>query len=287
MTKFDHPPLRSLIRSLRSQFANWMTLGALSFVVLQSRCPPREGWPRLGQLLRVKVRLRNQLRARCRLNEFAGFVEVWVYREYDVPGLRWDEVRTIVDVGANVGAATLWFATRAPQARIVAVEPARDAVSSLTANVEANGLSDRVQVVPAGLGATSGIGYLAPAADSACTTVGTHVTEPELRVPVKSLRDLLEEMAIEELDLLKLDCEGAEFEILLSSKTLLPSIRAIVGEFHATQIEPRRQLEEILVGSGFDCHFLGGEDFGLFAAVRVGSRASRATAFHASRHARG
>lgn len=268
LTKFSSPPVRSLIGALRSQFKNWLTLGALSWVVLPSRCPPRAGWPRVARMP-IQVRLRNRFRARCRLDEFSGFVEVWVYREYDIAGLRWDEVRTIVDVGANVGAATLWFASRAPRARIVAAEPAPAVISSLIRNVEANGLSDRVDIVPAAVGAVSGIGYLTPSASSVTTTVGTDPTAAGLRVPILSLPDLMDEAAIDQLDLLKLDCEGAEFEILRSSETsVLPSIRAVVGEFHATKGDQRRDLEEILLRSGFDCQFVGSQDFGLFAALR-------------------
>jgi FkbM family methyltransferase len=276
-TKFDHPPMRALIRSLRAEFTNWLSLGALSFVALPSRCPPRGGWKRLGELL-VQVRLRNELHAECHLNEFSGFVEVWVYREYDIPGLRWPDVRTIVDVGANVGAATLWFASRAPHARIAAVEPAPSVVSILETNVARNGLSDRVQIMSKALGAATGIGYLAPAADSTQTSVTSDATASDLEVSVQSLGDLLDETGIETLDLLKLDCEGAEFEILRSSEDrVLPSVHAIVGEFHTTKSDRRADIEEILVRSGFECQFAGGEDSGLFAAIRPERQSSHHT----------
>lgn len=266
-SKLGRPSFRSLIAGLRSQFENWVTLGALAWIALPSRCPPRAGLPRLGRLS-VEVRLRNHFRASCRLDEFAGFLDAWVYREYDVPGLRWHELRTVVDVGANVGAATLWFASRAPKARIVAVEPSPAVIPSLVRNVEAAGLSQRVDVVPVALGATSGTGYLVPSPSSITATVGASRTGHP--VPVVSLRQLLDQAGIDELDLLKLDCEGAELEILRSSETaVLPSVRVVVGEFHPTTRHKRDDLQEVLMRSGFDCQFIGGHDFGLFAAVRA------------------
>lgn len=284
LTKSDYLPVGSLVGALRSQFENWLTLGALSGIALPTRCPPRAGWPRLARLP-VEVRLRNRVRARCRLDEFSGFVEVWVYREYEVPGLRWNELRNIVDVGANVGAATLWFASRAPYGRIVAVEPAPAVLPSLMRNVEANGLGNRVEVVPVALGATSGIGYLKPSSSSLSASVGAGPTTGGLPVPIVSLGQLLEKTKIRKLDLLKLDCEGSEFEILRSSETsVLRSIRAIVGEFHASLSDDRSDLEQVLLRSGFDCRFRGSDNLGLFSAVRTSPRA-RANQARSPHHA--
>ena len=71
------------------------------------------------------------------------------------------------------------------------------------------------------------------------------------------------------VDLLKLDCEGAELGVLRSSEsTSLPSIRAIVGEFHGTNSDGRDELEELLVRAGFECQFVGSENLCLFAAIR-------------------
>ena len=266
-TKSTPVPLRSLMHAFRSQFTNWLTLSALSGVVLPSRCPPRGGLRGLSRMP-VQVRLRNGLHARCRLEQFIGFIDVWVYGECEVPGLRWDELRTVVDVGANVGAATLWFASQAPHARITAVEPAPMVVPSLVRNVEVNGLADRVDVVPVALGAKSGVGYLNPSPFSITATVGADPTVGGLPIPIVSLRQLLDEAGIRTLDMLKLDCEGAEFEILRSCEaSVLRSIRAIVGEFHTSHGDPR-DLEDVLMGSGFDCRFQEPDGSGLFSAVR-------------------
>lgn len=268
LDKFGTPPVGALFRALRSEFVNWPTLGALSWIGLPSRCPPRNGWPWLARLP-VEVRLRNGMRAHCRLDEFSGFAEVWMYREYEVPGLRWDKLRTIVDVGANVGAAALWFASRAPQARVVAVEPAPGAVSSLVRNLAQNGLRDRVDVVPVAIGAASGTGYLAPSPSSVTASVAATSGPEGVAVPVLTLSDLFQRIGARDIDLLKLDCEGAEYEILTSAdESVMRSIAVIVGEFHPGSAGRRGDLEGVLVGMGFDCEFRGGEEFGLFAAVR-------------------
>src|SRR4051794_6387993 len=81
------------------------------------------------------------------------------------------EVRTIVDIGANIGAATLYFALHYPQARIFSFEPAPNCYALLAQNIRGLssirsfpfGLSDRAQSVPLFLGqhdeVTNSIGH--------------------------------------------------------------------------------------------------------------------------------
>lgn len=68
--------------------------------------------------------------------------------------------RTFVDVGANVGTATIPALTRFGAARAVAVEPAPENVKLLRCNLISNGLEDRVVTVNAALSDTIGTGTL-------------------------------------------------------------------------------------------------------------------------------
>jgi FkbM family methyltransferase len=279
MTKLGYPSARSVVGELRAQFKNWLTLGVLSWVALPTRWPPRAGWPRLARLP-VNVHLRNGLEARCRLDEFQAFIEVWVYRQYEVDSLRWEDVRTIVDVGANIGAATLWFASRAPMARIVAVEPASEIVPWLVRNVEQNNLGNRVEVMPIALGGMAGMGYLEPSSSSVSASVRLDRFEGGIPVPIVPLYELLENAGIRELDLLKLDCEGAEFEILGSSDdAVLRRSRVIVGEYHSTSRAAVAGLMARLEEAGFRVTFAASDappddqwglrGLGVFKAVRI------------------
>lgn len=68
--------------------------------------------------------------------------------------------RTFVDVGANVGTATIPALTRFSAARAVAVEPAPENVKLLRCNLISNDLEDRVVTINAALSDTVGTGVL-------------------------------------------------------------------------------------------------------------------------------
>ncbi len=260
-------------RRLRAQVRNWYVVGPLAWLVLPSRLPPRRGM--LGSPLARRVitaRLRNGMRLRCRIEEFEGYLAVFLKSTYDVPGIRWELLESIIDVGANVGTATIWLAARAPKARIAAVEPNPEVWQFLAQNVQVNGLDSRVQLIQAALGAASGTAYLEPGRYSIETRLAGSSVRDGLVTRTVTLADLLDSAGMAKVDLLKLDCEGAEYEVLHSSnESVLRRIGAIVGEYHAVPGRKREELGACLAEAGFSVSFDGGASQGMFRALRRGA----------------
>ncbi len=260
-------------RRLRGQVCNWYVVGPLAWLVLPSRLPPRRGM--LGSPLArrvITVRLRNGMRLRCRLQEFEGYMAVFLKSTYDVPGLRWESLDSIIDVGANVGAATIWLAARAPRARIAAVEPNPEVWQFLAQNVQVNGLDSRVQLIRAALGAASGTAYLEPGRYSIETRLAGSSAQEGPITRTLTLAEVLDSAGMARVDLLKLDCEGAEYEVLLSSEeSLLRRIGAIVGEYHTVAGHSREELDARLADAGFSVSFDGKASQGTLKAMRQGA----------------
>jgi FkbM family methyltransferase len=271
LSKLGAPSIRGLLDGFRKEFLNWYVLGPLTWMVLPSRCPPKQGIRLLAKKT-VTVKIRGGYQATCRIDEFFSFVEVYILQEYDVPEVAWTTLQTIVDIGANVGAATLWFAERSPHARIVAVEPASNAKRLLARNIERNGLDARVRAVAVALAAHSGDVDIQESGSSVFGTIAPVSGIGVERVTALTLEDLLDRCELEEVDLLKLDCEGAEFDIVLGSddRTLRRN-RVIVGEYHSQSRDRLNGLLSRLADAGFTTTSRGGETLGLFHAVRVGS----------------
>jgi FkbM family methyltransferase len=149
--------------------------------------------------------------------------------------------RVIFDVGANIGVFTAWAGSVAPNARIFSFEPWPPSYARLVRHVEANGLGDRVTALNVALGGEAGTRHMGGSdVDSPNRRIDLHAAgagaapaETGVAVECRTLADVLDELGVAELDLLKMDIEGGEYETLLTTPTsVLRRIKSINLEYH-------------------------------------------------------
>lgn len=214
--------------------------------------PPRE----------LVFRLRNgwEIQGRKHSIDRCSFNEVWLERTYDPSDFDWSTCRVIIDVGAHIGSASLYFHRRAPQAQVFAFEPSPANFSILQRNVQRNGLEDAIHTIESGVGGTAGPRtlYLMK------STGGNSLYEYEddgtpITIAMTTLPQVFAHQRIDRCNLLKLDCEGAEYEILYSCPPqLLRRIDCIVLEYHRYDSRPGatpQQLAAYLDEQGFHTEF--------------------------------
>jgi FkbM family methyltransferase len=125
-----------------------------------------------------------------------------------------------LDVGANVGAYTLFIATRVRRgARVVAVEPHPVALERLRCNLALNGI-DWVTVAPVAITDKAGeltlfinernIGSSSLHSDHEPT-----IAKGSITVPARTLLSLVEQERLDHIDAMKVDVEGAEDSVLV------------------------------------------------------------------------
>ena len=134
----------------------------------------------------------------------------------------------MVDVGANIGDFTLQVARLCPRGRVFAIEPVDEHVQMIETNLMLNGIHN-VTIIHRALGAAEG--HVAIQVLGNRSNVGGRGGKTE-KVRSSTLPQFVREQRIELIDLLKLDCEGAEWDILPASESALPRIRQICMEFH-------------------------------------------------------
>lgn len=158
----------------------------------------------------------------------------------------------IIDAGGNVGLATFFFKRYFPKARITVFEAAPQNFKLLQKNIEQNHLADTTLILGM-LGKTENTEYTFyynagnPGSSTGISEVARSKTRgifTEERVPAI----LLSAYVTEEVDLLKMDVEGAEGEILedLENTGALARIRQIVMEFHYNESNPKNRLVDVL-----------------------------------------
>jgi FkbM family methyltransferase len=161
------------------------------------------------------------------------------------------EVRTILDVGAYVGAAALYFALNYPHARILAYEPAPLSYALLRRNT--HGLS-QVDVFNFGLAdedrrASLYLGGKDWATNSVCSSPEN--TSEAVEVNLRAARAVLAEQRVEAVDILKLDTEGCEVPILRSLADQLPCLGVVFVEYHDE--DDRHEIDRLLEGTHVLC----------------------------------
>ena len=143
---------------------------------------------------------------------------------------------TIFDIGANIGAASVLLAERFPQARIYAFEPMADNFELLKKNIE--GLAN-VTPVQLALSDSSGGRELIHSPDKfnlggySFFQHGAPKDTPRTQVATATPAEFMREHRIEGVDLIKVDTEGAEYDILTSfDSAVLSKVKWIIGELH-------------------------------------------------------
>lgn len=157
----------------------------------------------------------------------------------------------ILDCGANVGIASLFFHRLYPAARITAFEADPALFAMLRANLEANGAGG-VEARHAALWTSTGtLTFQCEGSDSGMiSTLPGAVDGRATTVPSLRLRDVIDEGPV---DLLKLDIEGAEDVVLADCEPVLHRVKALVMDLHefdpAVRQAPR--VLELLARAGF------------------------------------
>ena len=153
--------------------------------------------------------------------------DIFLDEDYSVEGL--PVPKTILDVGANIGLAALYFRACYPDAQIIAVEPDPTTFFKLTRNVGGDG---RVLLVNAAASDHDGeVVLFQPAAYSIASSVKrSEGAASEVRVRATTLDALCDEMRLSRIDMLKLDVEGAEVEALEGFARLSEVQRVLAGE---------------------------------------------------------
>jgi FkbM family methyltransferase len=179
-----------------------------------------------GERLSIRPRPASDLDTAC---------EVFLLQNYRCPRpLAPEEIRTIVDVGANVGYTCLYWRRTFPGARVLAFEPHPAHADQIARHLALNGLTaDAVEVCRAAAAAHSGAAYLV-SAESASRVVGRRRDDA---IPIEAV-DFFQRVGPGAIDLLKIDIEGGEYLLLADDRFAALSVRNLVLEWHRTPERP-------------------------------------------------
>lgn len=156
------------------------------------------------------------------------FEQILIDREYDTPMAR---PATILDAGANIGLAAVYFANRFPDARIVALEPDGDNFAMLQLNTRRY---PNIQCLRSALWSHRTRLHLANAGEKSWALQFTAGDEREAPSVWAMSIDEVSEVTLSGVpfDLVKIDIEGAEQKVFAAGGRWLEQAQSIIVECH-------------------------------------------------------
>lgn len=153
------------------------------------------------------------------------------------------ENRYIIDIGANIGDTALYFAKE--KAKVLSFEPVKHLYELGIENISLNPkLKENIIFINKAVGGKRG------KLNIASQTTKTYInTEDTYQIDVITVNDILNEYNFP-ADILKMDCEGCEFEIILNED--LTMFNDIIFEHHSKQVgKDYKPLIKKLENDGF------------------------------------
>ncbi len=231
--QYDQLSTLAKIKAMRRAFRNWPIVVIL--IVLQVLVRKSAILQRIAGFCtdaRVLLLTTTGIQVEVPVHDVLPAVEMFALSDYDLPNIVWATVRTVVDCGANVGAFTLWAAQKA-ECRVLAVEPNPRTFAILQRNVAS--LAGRVSVLNAAVAGSRGVRTLYDMSETSATSFFASSTAAvgTFEVTAVTMKDVLAHFSSVPIDLLKVDVEGAEYEVCRSCQSSdLERVRVALVECH-------------------------------------------------------
>ena len=139
--------------------------------------------------------------------------------------------RVVIDIGANIAESSIYFAMIGAK-KVIALEPFPKNFEVAQKNITLNGFTDKIELLNAGCcGGQSKDMVL----DASANGVGCQSMQSSLgsNIHFYTLRELINKYNIDSPAVLKIDCEGCEYDIILSNdRTMLDKFSHIQVEYH-------------------------------------------------------
>jgi FkbM family methyltransferase len=189
-------------------------------------------------------------------------METWWLNEYLRFSPEIKENSIIIDVGAHIGAFSLFIASKFNNVKVLAFEPDPDNFALLTANIKLNGLENNIFPYRLAFSNKSGkkikinIHPYNTGMSSATQSYKGLVKGQKsyFEALTVSLDDIFVKHNITNCDLLKMDCEGCEYVVILNTKEgTLKKIKNLSLEYH--KCGDIKQIKKRLEDIGFKTKF--------------------------------
>lgn len=194
----------------------------------------------------VVFETRNGIKIKLRTDstDLMAFTHVWLIQEYHNEDFIIKNNDIVIDVGAHIGLFSLYVSVYCLDGKIFSFEPVKENFSLLNQNINLNNKKN-ISIFNCAVSSKNELVKVFLDNDDSGHSLFSSGEHYE-KIHSKSLERIFLENNIEHCDLLKLDCEGAEYEIFETLPTeFFSKIQKIVIEYHFADTQPEL-LEKLI-----------------------------------------
>lgn len=169
--------------------------------------------------------------------DLMALTHVWLIEEYSKHDIKIENTDTIIDVGAHIGLFSLHASQYCKDGKIYAFEPIKENYDILKSNIQLNN-SSKIKAENCAISKSTSKIILYQSNDDSGHSKFIETNNP-VEVHSRSLNDFFNEEKIKKCNLLKLDCEGSEYEIIdgLNDENF-EKIEKMIIEYHLANSNP-------------------------------------------------
>lgn len=194
------------------------------------------GWIKSSHAI---LKTRSGLRIKLRVNstDLMAFTHVWLLREYEKPGFEIHNDDTIIDIGSHIGLFTLFASQFCKDGRIFCFEPVKENYDMLLSNLQLNDITN-VKSFNSAVSEKKGEVKIHLNDDESGHSMFINGTK-FIQIQSTSLKDIIDSNNLEKCDYVKMDCEGAEYDIINSlPEDYFNKIQKMCIEYHFIDEKP-------------------------------------------------
>lgn len=184
---------------------------------------------------KIKIRgVEHPIYLRRNTSDIPTFNQLFTFKEYDIH-LKF-EPKNILDIGANIGLAAVFFSNKYPNAKIISIEPEKSNFEMILKNIQKyknvtphkRAISNQANVVLNVV--DDGIGNWGFMTETEEVSNAKNIIDT---VKTITITEIMKENNLESIDILKIDIESAEKELFSSDyEYWLPKTKCLIIELH-------------------------------------------------------
>jgi len=197
---------------------------------------------------------------------YATIYDVFVDEQYTYLNIK---DKNVLDIGAFVGDSAIYFILKGAK-KVYAIEPHPNAYKEMIENIKLNNMEDKI--IPINVGISYNSDYVTINVKDIPFVMSAlfDSNNKGIKIPAGKLSDIIEKYNID-AQVLKMDCEGCEYDIILKDYDTIKEFDEIELEYHAdkTKIPVSKLLEKL--NNDFECKFIRGginEKIGILYCIR-------------------